>query len=76
MMLIELIKKQDYLKKKEKTREFSETQYYNKVYKNTESKYFVNPNHFFADLTQFWSENDSIRNIVFKNDNILIKPEK
>ena len=62
-------------KEEGKSKEFCETQYYNKVYKNTESKYFVNPNHFFADLAQFWSENDSVRNIGFKSDNILIKPD-
>ena len=61
-------------KEEGKSKEFCETQYYNKVYKNTDSKSFVRPNHFFADLAQFWSENDSTRNIGFKSDNILIKP--
>ena len=58
-----------------KTKEFCETQYYNKVYKSTNSKSFIKPNHFFADLAQYWSESDSTRNIGFKSDNILIKPE-
>ena len=61
-------------KEEGKSKEFCETQYYNKVYNNSDSKLFVIPNHFFADLAQFWSENDSIKNIGFKTDNILIKP--
>ena len=62
-------------KEEGKSKEFCETHYYNKVYKNTDSKSFVRPNHFFADLAQYWSENDSIRNVGFKSDNILIKPQ-
>ena len=61
-------------KEEGKSKEFCETQYYNKVFKNTDSKSFINPNHFFADLAEYWSQNDSIRNIGFKSDNILINP--
>ena len=56
-----------------KSKEYCETQYYNKVFKTTEI--FIRPNHFFADLAKYWSESDSIRNEGFKSDNILIKPE-
>ena len=62
-------------KEEGKSKEYCETQYYNKVYKDTDNISFVKPNHFFADLAQYWSENDSIRNIGFKSDNILLKPE-
>ena len=62
-------------KEEGKSKEFCETQYYNRVYKNTDSKSIIRPNHFFADLAQYWSENNSIRNIGFKSDNILIKPD-
>ena len=58
-----------------KSKEYCETQYYNKVYKDTDNISLVTPNHFFADLAQYWTENDSIRNIGFKSDNILLKPE-
>ena len=59
-----------------KTKEYCETQYFNKVYKNTNSSYFVRPKNFFADLALFWSENiDSERNIGFKTENILTKPD-
>jgi hypothetical protein len=62
-------------KEKGKSKEYCETQYYNKVYKDTYSKNLVNSNHFFADLAQFWSLNiNSERNIGFKTDNILVKP--
>ena len=40
-------------KEEGKSKEFCETHYYNKVYKNTDSKSFIRPNHFFADLAQF-----------------------
>ena len=36
--------------------------------KNTNSQKLI-------DLTNFWRENDSLRNTGFKSDNILIKPE-
>ena len=62
-------------KEEGKSKEFCETQYYKRVFKNTDSKSFVKPNHFFADLAKYWGENDCIRNIGFKSDNILIKPE-
>jgi len=62
-------------KEEGKSKEYCETQYYNKVYKNTDSKSIISPNHFFADLAKYWSENDSLRNIGFRTDNILIKPE-
>jgi len=62
-------------KEEGKSKEFCETQYYNKVFKNTDSRSIVTPNHFFADLAKYWSENDSVRNIGFKTDNILIKPQ-
>ena len=62
-------------KEEGKSKEFCETQYYNQVYKNNDYKNILRPNHFFADLAQFWSENDSIRNIGFKSENILINPE-
>ena len=62
-------------KEEGKSKEFCETQYYKKVYKNTISKSFIRPNHFFADLAKYWSENDSTRHIGFKSDNILIKQE-
>ena len=62
-------------KEEGKSKEFCEKQYYNKVFKNTNSQKFVRLNHFFPDLAQFWSENDSLRNTGFKSDNILIKPE-
>ena len=61
-------------KEKGKSKEFCETQYYNQVYKNDDYRNIIRPNHFFADLAQFWSENDSIRNIGFKSENILINP--
>lgn len=38
-----------------KSKEFCETEYYNKVFK-TNSQQYVRLNHFFADLAQFWSE--------------------
>ena len=56
-------------------KEYCETQYYNKVFKNIVNNSIVEPNHFFADLAKYWSENDSIRNIGFKPDNILIQPK-
>ena len=62
-------------KEEGKSKEFCETQYYNQVYKNNDYKNIIRPNHFFADLAQFWSNNDSIRNTGFKSDNILLKPE-
>ena len=62
-------------KEEGKSKEYCETQYYNKVFKNTDSKSIISPNHFFADLAKYWSENDSIRNIGFRTDNILIKPQ-
>ena len=46
-------------KEEGKSKEFCETHYYNKVYKNTDSKSFIRPNHFFADLAQYWSESDT-----------------
>ena len=61
-------------KEEGKSKEYCETQYYEQVYKNDDYKNKIKYNHFFADLAQFWSENDSIRNIGFKSDNILIKP--
>ena len=62
-------------KEEGKSKEFCETHYYNQVYKNNDYRNILRPNHFFADLAQYWSENDSIRNIGFKSENILIKPE-
>ena len=62
-------------KEEGKSKEFCETQYYNKVYKDNDYRNIIRAKHFFADLAQFWSENDSIRNIGFKSENILIKPE-
>ena len=62
-------------KEEGKSKEFCETQYYNKVFKNTDSQSFVKSNHFFADLAKYWCENDSIRNIGFKSENILLKPD-
>ena len=62
-------------KEEGKSKEFCETQYYNQVYKQNDYKNRINNNHFFADLAQFWSENDSIRNQGFKSENILIKPD-
>jgi hypothetical protein len=62
-------------KEEGKSKEFCETQYYQKVYKNTDSKNLITPNHFFADLAQYWSETDSDKNIGFKTDNILINPQ-
>ena len=61
-------------KEQGKTKEYCETQYYNSVFKNSDSISRVKPNHFFADLAKYWSENDSIRNIGFKTDSILTKP--
>ena len=70
-----IIRKAKYLKKKENPKNFvKHTQYYNQVFKDNDYNSIINPNHFFADLAQFWSENDSIRNIGFKSENILIKP--
>ena len=62
-------------KEEGKSKEFCETQYYNQVYKNNDYRNIIRANHFFADLALYWSENDSIRNIGFKSENILIKPE-
>ena len=62
-------------KEEGKSKEFCETQYYNQVYKNNDYRNIIRANHFFADLALFWSENDSIRNIGFKSENILMKPE-
>jgi hypothetical protein len=42
--------------KKGKSKEFCETEYYNKVFKNTNIQQYVRSNHFFADLAQFLSE--------------------
>ena len=66
--------KSQLFKEQGKTKEYCETQYYNRVFKNSDSNSRVKPNHFFADLAKYWSENDSIRNIGFKTDNILTKP--
>jgi len=58
-----------------KSKEFCETQYYNLIYKERESPNIIKPNHFYADLAQFWCENlDSERNIGFKSENFLIVP--
>ena len=58
-----------------KSKEYCETQYYNIIYKEKENPNIIKPNHFFADLAQFWSENlDSERNIGFKSENFLIIP--
>jgi len=69
-----IIRKAQIFKEEGKSKEFCETQYYNQVFKDNDYSYIINPNHFFADLAQFWSENDSIRNIGFKSENILIQP--
>ena len=61
-------------KEEGKSKEYCETHYYNQVYKNNDYRNRISYNHFFADLAQFWSENDSVRNTGFKSDNILIKP--
>ena len=59
-----------------KSKEFCETHYYNSIYKNNDNSNLIKPSHFFADLAQFWSENDdAIRNIGFKSENILLKPK-
>ena len=47
-----IIAKTQLFKEEGKSKEFCETQYYNKVYKDT--NVFINPTHFFADLAQFW----------------------
>ena len=70
-----IIKRSKIFKEEGKSKEFCETQYYNQVYKNNDYNNIIKANHFFADLAQFWSQSDSIRNIGFKSDNILIKPE-
>ena len=68
-----IIAKTQLFKEEGKSKEFCETQYYNKVYKDT--NVFINPTHFFADLAQFWWQNaDTLRNVGFKTDNILTKP--
>ena len=69
------IRKAQIFQEEGKSKEFCETQYYNTVYKDNYYIHIISPNHFFADLAQFWSENDSIRNIGFKSENILIKPK-
>ena len=61
-------------KEEGKSKEYCETHYYNNVYKNNDYRNRISYNHFFADLAQFWSQNDSERNKGFKSDNILIKP--
>ena len=61
-------------KEEGKSKEYCETHYYNQVYKNNDYRNRISYNHFFADLAQFWSQNDSERNKGFKSDNILIKP--
>ena len=61
-------------KEEGKSKEFCETHYFDKVFKN--SAIFIESNHFFADLAQFWCKNnDSERNIGFKTDNLLTKPK-
>ena len=50
-----IIAKTQLFKEEGKSKEFCETQYYNKVYKDT--NVFINPTHFFADLAQFWCQN-------------------
>ena len=40
-------------KEEGKSKEFCETHYYNKVYKNTDSKSFIRPNHFFDKTKSF-----------------------
>ena len=57
-----------------KSKEYCETQYYNIIYKENQVP-LIKPNHFLADLAQFWSENlNSERNIGFKSENFLIVP--
>ena len=70
----EINMKTQIFKEEGKSKEYCETQYYNKVYKDNDYNNIIRPNHFFADLAQFWSEGDTIRNIGFKSDNILLKP--
>ena len=70
-----IIRKAQIFKEEGKSKEFCETHYYNKVYKENDYIDIISPNHFFADLAQFWSQNDSERNIGFKSYNILIKPK-
>ena len=70
----EINMKAQIFKEEGKSKEYCETQYYNQVYKDNNYKNIISPNHFFADLAQFWAESDSLRNIGFKSDNILIKP--
>ena len=67
--------KKNIFKEEGKSKEYCETQYYNQIYNQNDSNYIIMPNHFFADLAEFWSKNDAIRNIGFKSENILIKPE-
>ena len=62
-------------KEEGKSKEYCETHYYNKVYKNTNDKNLINPNNFFADLAQFWSNEKTNKNIGFKTENILINPK-
>ena len=71
----EINEKVKLFKEQGNAKEYCETQYYNKVFKNIVNNSIVEPNHFFADLAKYWSENDSIRNIGFKPDNILIQPK-
>ena len=62
-------------KEKGKVKEYCETHYYNKVFKNNSSINLINNSHFFADLAEFFSNNiNSIRNQGFKSENILLKP--
>jgi len=70
-----IIRKAQIFKEEGKSNEFCETHYYNKVHKENDYIDIISYNHFFADLAQFWSQNDSERNIGFKSDNILIKPK-
>ena len=59
-----------------KSKEYCETHYYNKIYKENQDSNIIKSNHFFADLAQFWSENlDSERNIGFRSENFLIIPD-
>ena len=67
--------KEQLFKEEGKSKEYCETHYYNKVYHQNDYSNIIKPNHFFADLAKYWSENDSIRNIGFRTENILIKPE-
>ncbi|MCQ2815850.1 MAG: hypothetical protein MJ252_01160 [archaeon] len=59
-----------------KVKEFCETHYYNKIFSSTNSKDYVTPNEFFADLAVYWANNPKCyKNQGFNSLNFLFVPK-